>query len=59
MVTLFDHESQVTDCQDTFEQAVKKIKDTEANQVNEIYPVYKLFCKCHSDNSRLHCGTPS
>ena len=49
MVTLFEHDGKVV-AGDTFAAAVKKIKDAIAAQVNEIYPVYKLFCEMPQGN---------
>ena len=44
MVTLFEHEGKVIST-DTFDQAVTKIKNALTAQINDIYPVYKLFCE--------------
>ena len=44
MMTLFEHEGKVV-AADTFEQAVDKVKTALKGQINEVYPVYKLFCE--------------
>ena len=45
MVTLFEHVGKVQEEADTFEEAMKKITDALKGQINEVYPVYKLFCE--------------
>ena len=44
MVTLFEHEGKVKP-DDTFAQAINRIKEALPAQINDIYPVYKLFCE--------------
>ena len=44
MMTLFEHEGKVA-AADTYEQAVTKIKNALKGQINEVYPVFKLFCE--------------
>jgi len=56
MISIFEHEEKVT-AQDTFDQAVEKVRNAIKGQINEVYPVFKLFCEmpqaklCHV---RLH-----
>jgi len=44
MISIFEHEGKVT-AQDTFDQAVEKVRDAIKGQINEVYPVFKLFCE--------------
>lgn len=44
IMSLFEHEGKVT-LTDTFEQAIDKIRDAIQGQINEVYPVFKLFCE--------------
>ena len=44
MINFFDHEGKVT-AQDTFAQAMEKIRNALKGQINEVYPVFKLFCE--------------
>ena len=44
MMSLFEHEGKVT-ATDTFVQAIDKVKQAIQGQINEVYPVFKLFCK--------------
>ena len=43
MMTLFEHEGKITG-EDTFMQAIR-IQNALKGQINEVYPVYKLFCE--------------
>ena len=44
MMRLFEHEGKVAGG-DTYVQVVTKIRTVLEGQINEIYPVYKLFCE--------------
>ena len=44
MINFFEHEGKVT-AEDTFAQTVEKIRNALKGQINEVYPVFKLFCE--------------
>ena len=44
MIRLFEHEGNVLET-DTFMQAITKIENGLKAKINEIYPVYRLFCE--------------
>ena len=44
MITFFEHEGKVT-TEDTYPQAIDKIRNALKGQINEVYPVFKLFCE--------------
>ena len=44
MINFFEHEGKVT-AEDTFAQAMEKIRNALKGQINEMYPVFKLFCE--------------
>ena len=44
MITFFEHEGKVT-TEDTYAAAIDKIRNSLKGQINEVYPVFKLFCE--------------
>ena len=44
MMRLFEHVGKVAEA-DTFDAAMTKIENALKGQINEVYPVYKLFCE--------------
>ena len=44
MITFFEHEGKVT-AEDTYAAAIDKIRNSLKGQINEVYPVFKLFCE--------------
>eukprot|EP00111_Clytia_hemisphaerica_P021409 TCONS_00063010-protein len=42
MITFFEHEGKVT-TEDTYAAAIDKIRNSLKGQINEVYPVFKLF----------------
>ena len=44
MMVIYEHEGKVQETY-TFDQAVNKITEALKGQINEVYPIYKLFCE--------------
>ena len=44
MITLLEQEGKVTSA-DSFEAAVRKVKTALRKHVNDVHPIYKVFCE--------------
>jgi len=56
MISIFEHEGKVT-AQDTLDQALEKVGNAIKGQINEVYPVFKLFCGISQGQMPFENGT--
>jgi len=56
MISIFEHEGKVT-AQDTFDQAVEKVRNAIKGQINKVYPFSNYFVRCPRGRHHFEDGT--